>query len=412
MASSPDTVHRPRLVVPPEAVAEAIEDGLTRAAHLPTWIDATVALHAGTERFAVRISRGRPKLARRTRGKPDLTISADAATLARVADGRESGIDAFLDGRLHVRGNLALSLRVAGMWPQPPLSDGRGQADRTRFTSADVRAAGLRTFYLEAGSGPAVILLHGLGATNASMLPTLRELAHDHRVIAPDLPGFGDTDKPIRPLHAAYFASWLVSLMDALGVERADLVGNSMGGRIAIEMGLRHPERVRRLVMLCPSPAFLRGRELARVVRLLRPELGAVPLPMRHAAVVGGIRRMFSQPDRLRREWYAAGADEFLRVFATMRGRVCFFSAARQIYLEEPHRPPGGFWSRLPGLQPPALFVWGDRDRLVPARFARHVERALPTARSVVLRDSGHVPQFEHPERTHALIREFLEARR
>lgn len=406
MGSAFQAGERPKLVVPREVVAEAIEDGLTRAAHLPRWIDATVNLLGGDERYGVHIVRGTPRLMRHAHGKPTLTIAADPDMLARVADGRASGIDAFLDGRLSVRGNLALSLRVAGMWPQPGPVGAQGG---TRIATGDVQALGLRSFYLEAGTGPAVILLHGLGATNASMLPTLRDLARDHRVIAPDLPGFGDTGKPLRPLHAAFFAQWLRAFMDALDVERADLVGNSMGGRIAIEMGLRHPDRVRNLAMLCPSPAFLRGREWARVVRLLRPELAFVPLPMRHTAVVRGIRSMFSRPERLRPEWYAAGADEFLRVFANPRGRICFFSAARQIYLEEPHRPPGGFWARLPDLQAPALFVWGDRDTLVPARFARHVERALPSAESVVLHDSGHVPQFEHPEKTHQLLRRFLE---
>jgi pimeloyl-ACP methyl ester carboxylesterase len=96
-------------------------------------------------------------------------------------------------------------------------------------------------------------------------------------------------------------------------------------------------------------------------------------------------------------------------VFSSPRGRIAFFSAARQIYLEEPYGE-AGFWDRIKGLSRPALFVWGDRDRLVPAGFARHVERAVPDAHSILLQDCGHVPQFEHPERTHAAIREFLAA--
>jgi pimeloyl-ACP methyl ester carboxylesterase len=101
-------------------------------------------------------------------------------------------------------------------------------------------------------------------------------------------------------------------------------------------------------------------------------------------------------------------ADEFLRVFSTPRGRFAFFSAARQIYLEEPHGEEG-FWDRLPSMTRPTLFVWGDRDWLVPSAFERHVVAAIPTARSVVFEDCGHVPQYEHPDRTNELIREFLE---
>jgi pimeloyl-ACP methyl ester carboxylesterase len=122
---------------------------------------------------------------------------------------------------------------------------------------------------------------------------------------------------------------------------------------------------------------------------------------------VRGIKSMFARPSRLPDAWYEAAADEFLRVFKTARGRIAFFSAARQIYLEEPHGD-DGFWDRLPSMTRPALFVWGERDRLVPAAFARHVVKALPKARSEVFEDCGHVPQYELPKRTNRLIREFL----
>jgi pimeloyl-ACP methyl ester carboxylesterase len=94
-------------------------------------------------------------------------------------------------------------------------------------------------------------------------------------------------------------------------------------------------------------------------------------------------------------------------VFATVRGRVAFFSAARQIYIEEAHGA-SGFWNRLARLRRPALFLWGDNDRLVPHAFARHVEAVLPHAESVVLQDCGHVPQYEHPAATHGIVRRFL----
>ena len=269
----------------------------------------------------------------------------------------------------------------------------------------------MRLHVLEAGEGPPVVLLHGLGATNASMLTTFRELAKDHRVVAPDLPGFGDSSKPLRSLHAAFYARWLRDFSEALGLERPHVIGNSMGGRIAIEAGLRNPDTVDRLILLAPSPAFLRGREYARLVRILRPELALVPLPMPRRLVEQGIRRMFSRSTRLADGWYAAATDEFLRVFSTPTGRTSFFSAMRQIYLEDPHGRPGGFWARLPELSRPALFVWGSHDRLVPAKFAGHVERALPTATSVVLSNCGHVPHFEQPDKTHKLVRRFLSER-
>ena len=330
----------------------------------------------------------------------DTTIITDSATMTGILTGTTSGVHAFISGQLRVRGNLALSLRLAGsIAPE----------DRpVRFPRArDVKAGGVDTFVLEAGAGPPVVLLHGLGATNSSMLPPLWDLATDYRVVAPDLPGFGDSGKPIRSYDAGYFGRWVIELLDELGIERAHLVGNSLGGRISVEAALLAPERIDRLVLLAPSSAFIRKREWSRVVKLLRPEMALLPVPLAHRHIVRSTKALFSRSNRLPESWYAAAADEFLRVFSTARGRIAFFSAARQIYLEEPYGEEG-FWDRLCGLSRPALFVWGERDRLVPAKFARHVEQALPEVESVVLEDCGHVPQFEHPDRTNELIREFL----
>lgn len=331
----------------------------------------------------------------------DTKVFVDTKTMVAMMSGEISGIEAFIDGRLRVRGNLSLSLRLSGLI---------GPTERpVRFERAgEVTAKGVKTFYLEAGSGPPVILLHGLGATNASMLTTLWELSSDHRVIAPDLPGFGASAKPVRSYNAGFYSDWLLGFMDELQIDRADLIGNSMGGRIAIEAALCASERVDRLVLLAPSPAFIKKRQFTDVVKFLRPELALVPLPMPRKQVLRGLKRMFSQPDRLEDAWYESAVDEFLRVFSTPRGRIAFFSAARQIYLEEPHGDVG-FWDRLKGLERPALFVWGERDTLVPPGFARHVEKALPGVESIILEDCGHVPQYELPDRTHQLVRGFLE---
>ena len=331
--------------------------------------------------------------------RPTATIRADSATLAAMLEGTESGVQAFLDGRLVMRGNLALALKLDGLdLPERPPSFPRART---------VRALDVDTFYLDAGTGPVAVLLHGLGATNASMLPTLVDLARDHRVIAPDLPGFGDSGKPAVDYGPSFFARWLLALLDAIGVERATLIGNSMGGRIAIEASLVAPERVERLALFAPSLAFKRFREATALVRLVSAQIAMVPMVIPHTIVLEVLRMMFSRPERLSDAWYAAAADEFERVFATAPGRRAFFSAAQQIYLEEAHGE-AGFWDRLPAIRCPALFLWGARDQLVPWRFGRHVTEALPHVRSIVLDDCGHVPQFEHPALTHRLVREFL----
>jgi pimeloyl-ACP methyl ester carboxylesterase len=354
----------------------------------------------GDDSWSVEIEEGRVGFfgsGSRTRiyGRPEV--------LEAIIKGSASGVEAFLKGDIKVRGNIAMSLQIEGLFASRKRS--------RRFPRpAVVRARGVDTFFMEAGAGKPVVLLHGLGATNASMLPPLWDLARDHRVLAPDLPGFGESGKPVRTYDFAFFAAWLRDFLDQVGVKKAVVVGNSLGGRIALEAGLTMPERIESMVLLCPSPAFLRGRQAVPIVKALRPEMALVPMLLGHAQVAQVARSLFARPERLPDGWYDAFADEFLRVFRTPRGRVAFFSAARQVYLE-PARGDLGFWDRLPDMKVPALFVWGEKDWLVPSRFEHHVTAALPLARSVVIEDCGHVPQYEFPERTNNLIREFIGAR-
>jgi pimeloyl-ACP methyl ester carboxylesterase len=278
-----------------------------------------------------------------------------------------------------------------------------GVSDPGRLRFGTVPTSRARLSMLEAGDGTPVIAIHGLGATKGSFLPTVAALADRFRVIAPDLPGFGDSDKPVAaPYDARYFAEAVIDLMDALDIERAHLIGNSLGGRIALELALRDPERVGRLALLAPSLAWRRQRTWAPLLRLVRPELGLVQVTPR-PIVQAIVHRLIPGANE---GWTAAGVDEFLRAYMTPAGRAAFYAAARHIYLEAPHGAQG-FWPRLRELRPEALFVWGRHDTLVPIAFARHVTDALPDARHLELH-CGHVPQVERPRETHAAIRAFL----
>lgn len=326
--------------------------------------------------------------------RPDAILRADPSTWQRIAQDLRGGMDAFRRGRLHVRHDLHLGVGflAATADPQPG-----GLQLRTIPTAKG------RISISEAGVGPAVVMVHGLGATKVSFLPTVAALAPHHRAIAVDLPGFGDSDKPIQvPYNARYFAETMTALLDALELDRAHFAGNSMGGRVAIEVGLRAPERVRRIALLAPSLAWLRDRPWAPYLRWVPPQLGLIQ-PAPRAIVDGIIRRLIPGADG---EWSAAGIDEFLRSYLTPRGRAAFYAAARNIYLEEPYGP-DGFWTRLPGLKPPSLFVWGRKDPIVPIRFARHIREALPHAQHLEL-DGGHVPQLEHPKQTHEALLSFF----
>ena len=353
--------------------------------------------------WSVHLAEGRVRLSRGAVPKPRATVTADPSTLAAVLEGRLSGVEAFLAHGLVVRGDLALALQMDGAFDV-------GIRPVTHPVAKVRQVLGVRSAYLEAGprDAPPVVLLHGLGATNASMLPLLADLAHDHRVIAPDFPGFGASGAPHWRYRAGDLARWLDAFLTVVDAKPAALVGNSLGGRVALEIGMAAPSSVTRMVLLCPSPAFRRMRQFTPLVRLLPPDAVVPPLPMPHRAVVAGIRAMFSRPDRLAPTWYDAAADEHLRVMRSYRHRRAFFACLKQIYMEEAFGEQG-FWDRLPQMQTPALFIWGDHDRLVPASFERHVVAAVPHAESICLPDSGHVPQFEHPEETARLTRAFLD---
>ena len=337
---------------------------------------------------------GRARLGR-AEGAVDATLRADPDAWTAVVRDVRGGMDAYRSGRLSIRRNLHLGVGFLAA------TSGLTGPGRLRFSIVATRRARLST--LEAGTGPAVVALHGLGGTKGSFLPTVAALAGHFRVIAIDLPGFGDSDKPIGARYdARFFAGTVVDLLDALGIERAHLIGNSLGGRIALEVGFREPDRVRRLALLAPAVAWRRARPWAPLLRLTRPELGLVQLTPR-PVVEAIVHRLIPAADH---GWAAAGVDEFLRAYLTPAGRAAFYAAARHIYLDEP-RGEEGFWSRLSRLNADALFVWGRRDSLVPIAFERHVSEALPRARHLEL-DCGHVPQIERPRETHEAVSAFL----
>jgi pimeloyl-ACP methyl ester carboxylesterase len=368
-------------------------------------LDATLTFSAGgLSSWTVDIAQGRASARRGSPTRPTTIVRADLPVLTGVASGELSGVRAFLDGSLTVRGNLALALQLDGLF------SGEAPTDSRTYTRS-VRAGGIDTFYLEAGplDAPPVVLVHGLGATNASMLPLIPPLAEHFHVLAPDLPGHGGSEATGAAHAARFLGDWLLAFLRETCDRPAVLVGNSLGGRTSLEAALNSPDDVRGLVLLCPAVAFRRLRQLVPFVRLVPDEIAALPVRVPRRMALRGLRGLLSDPSRLPDAWYDAAIDEFVRVLTIRANRLSMFSALRNVYLDEPFGD-SGFWDRLPTLQPPALFIWGARDVLVPAGFARFVEQALPNGRSVVLEDCGHIPQFEHTQRTVELTREFLAA--
>jgi pimeloyl-ACP methyl ester carboxylesterase len=335
-----------------------------------------------------------------TRRAPDVTIETDGRTWLQLRQGDFSGIEAFQRRLLTVRGNLDYAVGFEGMFRLPG-----GRPPLLQIKDVPVGRHKIST--LTMGSGPDVLLLHGLGGTRASLFEAAGALSQRYRVHVPDLPGFGSSSKPALGAYSApWFAEIMLGLLDQLGIERAHLVGNSMGGRIAIELGLTHPDRVRSLALLCPAVAWLK-RGFHPIVRLLRPEFGLLPHGFRRKTVAAQMWSMFHDRDAIDPAVGDLIVDEFRRIYASAGARFAFLASARNIYLEAPFGR-GGFYPRLAKLQPPALFVWGSHDSLVPEAFGRHVRKWLPRAQQVTIQGCGHVPQVERPVQTNELLTQFF----
>ena len=351
--------------------------------------------------FAVSVRDGRCEARPGAALAPAAVITTDGPTWLAMDEGRLGGIDAFLQRRLQVAGNLDLGVRLQTLFKP----HGR-RARPSDMQVADVAVDGLRVATYVAGSGEPLMLLHGLGGSKISWLPLIPMLAEGHRVVAPDLPGHGESDKPRGvDFSPRYYARVVRLLMDELGMERAVLVGNSMGGRVALELALRSSRRVRAMALLDPAVPGLRWRYVMGFTRIVPTEFGRVSLPLRRRWTEMAVRRLFANPGRLPPQAVRAAADEFIRIYDDPAARLAFFASLRQIVMERP----GPFFASMRRVRQPTLVVFGDRDRLVPARLGTALAQSLPNAELHFLHDVGHVPQFEATEQTLDLLRPFLE---
>jgi pimeloyl-ACP methyl ester carboxylesterase len=337
-----------------------------------------------------------------TRRHPDVTISTDSTTWMRLRAGELSGVDAFRRRLLSVRGNLDHAVAFEGLFRLP-----NGRPPLLHIEDVAVGRHKISTLTMGPDDGHPVLLVHGLGGTRASMFDTASALSHRYRVHAIDLPGFGSSSKPARGgYNARWFSQILLGLMDALKLPAAHLVGNSMGGRIAIEMGLSAPERITALGLLCPAVAWVK-RGFHPIVRLLRPEFGRLPHAFSRSMVAAQFWATLYDRDSIDPAVGEVIVDEFRRIYHDAGARYAFLSSARNIYLDRPFGA-DGFYPRLAELKPPALFVWGSHDSLIPCGFSRHVRQWLPEAQQVTLQNCGHIPQVERPEETNELLSAFF----
>ncbi len=269
-----------------------------------------------------------------------------------------------------------------------------------------VEVAGTSVNTIDLGEGPPLVFVHGLSGSWPNWLEQLPVFAHDHRVIAMDLPGFGHSPMPAEKITISLYARILDELLGTLGVDAAAVVGNSMGGFIAAELAIAFPQRVERLVLVSAAGISTNGRrDMQRVVPALRRMEKVVAAyttwvaahseavtryPGLRNAALGLIAR---HPSRLN----PALAAEQLRG----AGKPGFMQAL-QANLDYPIR------ERLPEIVCPTLIVWGEEDRVIPVRDAGVFEQLIEGSRKVLFKDTGHVAMLERPAAFNELLEEFL----
>lgn len=296
---------------------------------------------------------------------------------------------------------LLLVVLAAAVWLYTPDRDLASlRAAHAGPPSRFVEAAGVALHLRDTGprDAPAVLMLHGFGASLHTWEGWAERLSDRFRVIRVDLPGFALTGPdPTGDYGDARAVAVLAALLDALGVARADLVGNSMGGRIAWRFALAQPERVRRLVLVAPDGFASPGRPYGQpepvpaMVQLL-------PWVMPRSAVRATLAPAYGDPARMS-EAEVDRAHDLLRAPGVRRA---ILARMAQHVLEDP-RP------LLPALTQPLLLLWGEQDRMIPASHAADWTAILPRAELVVLPGLGHVPQEEAPDRSLPPVRAFLE---
>lgn len=271
-----------------------------------------------------------------------------------------------------------------------------------------VELHGRRLTFRRAGSGPVLLLVHGITNSSASWRPVLRRLADTgHTVVAPDLPGHGDSERHRGDHSLGAHASILRDLMQVLDLPRVTVVGHSLGGGVAMVFSYQFPERVERLALIDAGGL---GREVSPLIRAAT--LPGAERVLSWATTPPILRAVGAVGAALARVGLEPGADlaEMAGGIASLgdgERRAAFVRTARSIASPAGQRVSAA--SRLYlAAEVPVLLVWGDRDPIIPVSHAHAAHAELPGSRLEVFPGAGHFPMLDDPERFAALVTDWM----
>jgi pimeloyl-ACP methyl ester carboxylesterase len=267
---------------------------------------------------------------------------------------------------------------------------------------------GHEVIYRMAGSGPVVVLIHGMINSSRHWREVAERLADSYTVIAPDLIGHGDSATPRGDYSLGAHAAAIRDLLAALGVRHASIVGHSLGGGVAMQFFWQFPERVDRLVLVSSGGLGPRVSPLLRLAALpgASPALALAARP----GIVAGIGALADALER-RKSPKAIYLNAIARALRPLQGsgaRRAFLQTLRSVIDARGQRVSAV--DRLYLLGPvPTMVVWGERDRTIPVADGRAAHEAIPHSRFETLPKAAHFPHLEDPEGLAAVLRDFLE---
>lgn len=261
--------------------------------------------------------------------------------------------------------------------------------------------------YRTGGTGPVVLLIHGMAGSSSSWVPILDDLAPHVTYVAPDLPGHGHSDKPRGDYSLGAHASLLRDLLTALGHDRATVVGQSLGGGIAMQFSYQYPERCERLVLVCAGGL---GQDVMPILRVLAAPGMEYMLPVvcqpfvrtSVEALAGVAAKVGLRPAPATLEKWRAYTSlidpdtreaflQTLRAVVDVKGQRV--SARDKLYLAEAI---------------PSLIVWGQNDPIIPVAHAYDAHDAMPASRLEIMEGVGHFPHCENPRRFAQILLDFV----
>lgn len=299
---------------------------------------------------------------------------------------------------MRCRHGFAALLIVGAACRAAPIPSEQRYPAGTPFRAAYRAVDGTQLRIIDSGQGTPVVLIHGFGASMYAWRHTLPALAASgYRVIAFDNRGFGFSDKPSHGYSTAAYVTLVVSLLDSLRIASAVLVGHSMGGTIAAEVALAHPERVSGVVLIDAAGVGVRWPGVLKIARW--PVIGAIATAFRSRWITARIlRSAYADPSKVSNadvdQYYAPVPDPH------------FGRALRAVLREFRFDSLGG--GRLSALQTPTLVVWGEADRWIPMRDGTRFGRELPRGAFVVVPGTGHNAPEESPTEVNRVILDFL----